>query len=176
MPRLRTVKAVGLIALQVFLSGCAARSQLVSVQPVVTDLGTYSSVVLWVQSGVADDVEQEMSDLEGLTLSRIKALNLVEDVQLGEGIGGQPGTLIVKATISEMKKVSGTRRVLLGAFAGRASMTTEILLVDAATGKTLGSFSVTGQSGGAGVSGGTSDAVQKAAQGIADIIAQNYKR
>lgn len=176
MPSRRTMKTAGFIALQALLVGCSSRSTMVTVQPLVANLGTYSSVVLSVQSAVTDDVKKEMSDLEGLALSKIKALNLFQNTQLGDGTGAQPGTLIVKASITKIKKVSGTTRFLLGAFAGRASMTTDVLVIDAADGKTLGSYSITGQSGGTGVSGGTSDAVQKAAEGIADILLKNYKK
>jgi hypothetical protein len=49
-------------------------------------------------------------------------------------------------------------------------MTTEIAIVDASTGKTLGSYTVTGESGGSGLSGGTSDAVVKTAEAVAALL------
>ena len=59
---------------------------------------------------------------------------------------------------------------MLGAAAGRASMTTEITLVDSSTGRTLGSYTVIRQSGGSGLAGGTSEAVTKTAEAIAGSI------
>jgi hypothetical protein len=53
-------------------------------------------------------------------------------------------------------------------------MTTEITFLQARTGKELGSYSVTGESGGSAFSGGTSDAVQKTAEGIADVISKSF--
>jgi hypothetical protein len=49
-------------------------------------------------------------------------------------------------------------------------MTTEISLVDSSTGKTLGSYPVTGQSGGSGLAGGTSEAVTKTAEAVAGLL------
>jgi hypothetical protein len=126
-------------------------------------------------SNVAEDVEKERTDLEGLALAKIKALNMFQSVQLGDGAGAQAGTLIATASISKIKKVGGVKRFFMGAFAGRASMTTDIMFVDGESQREIGSYSITGQSGGTGVSGGTSDAVKKAAEGIADLLAKNYK-
>jgi hypothetical protein len=49
-------------------------------------------------------------------------------------------------------------------------MTTEIRLVDASTGKTIGRYTVTGESGGSGLAGGTSDAVSKTAEAVAGLL------
>ena len=70
--------------------------------------------------------------------------------------------------------MSAGARFMLGAFAGKATMTTDVDFIDAASGKTLGSYSIKGKSGGTGVSGGTSDAVKKAAEGIAQVISENF--
>jgi hypothetical protein len=53
-------------------------------------------------------------------------------------------------------------------------MTCDFSLVDAANGTTLGAYSVKGESGSTGYSGGTSDAVKKTAEGIAKVIKSNY--
>ncbi len=55
-------------------------------------------------------------------------------------------------------------------------MNTGIFFVDAVTGETLGALSVTGESGGTGLSGGTSEAVLKAAERIAQIISEHSER
>ena len=165
-----------LIVLHIVLAGCTASHKMVSLQPSESDLRSYSAVVLSVESNVADDVQKEMTDLERLAVAKIKALNIFQSVQLGNGERAPAGTLIVKASISKIRKVSGTSRFMTGAFAGRASMTVDITFSDSVTKESIGSYSITGQSGGTGVSGGTSDAVNKAAEGIADLLAKNYKR
>jgi hypothetical protein len=153
------------------VSGCAARSKSVTLQPITADLGQYKHVVLAVESRVPGDVTKEKSDLEGLTVSRVKSLNRFSSVQLRTGeVAPTPETLVVKVGITHLKKVGGTKRFMLGAAAGRASMTTEITLVDSSTGKTIGSYTVTGQSGGSGLAGGTSDAVTKTAEAVAGLL------
>jgi hypothetical protein len=162
---------VALTAVLFAVSGCAARSKSVTLQPLTADVGQYKNVVIAVESRVPGDVTKEKSDLEGLTVSRVKSLNRYSRVQLKTGdVVPTPGTLVVNVGITHLKKVGGTKRFMLGAAAGRASMTTEITLVDAATGKTVGSYTVTGQSGGSGLAGGTSDAVTKTAEAVAGLL------
>lgn len=153
------------------VAGCAARSKSVTLQPITADMGQYKHVVIAVESRVPGDVTKEKSDLEGLTVSRVKGLSRFSSVQLKSGdVPAKPETLVVNVGITHLKKVGGTKRFMLGAAAGRASMTTEITLVDAATGKTIGSYTVTGQSGGSGLAGGTSDAVTKTAEAVAGLL------
>jgi hypothetical protein len=139
------------------VSGCAARSKAVTLQPLTADMSQYKTVVISVESRVPGEVKEERADLEGLTVSRVKSLNRFSSVQLKTGeMAPTPESLVVNVGITHIKKVGGTKRFMLGAAAGRASMTTEITLVDSSTGQTLGSYTVTGESGGTGVSGGTS--------------------
>jgi hypothetical protein len=153
------------------VSGCAARSKAVTLQPVTADMSQYKTVVISVESRVPGDVSKEKIDLEGQTVSRVKALNRFSSVQLKTGdVAPTPETLVVNVGITNLKRVGGTKRFMLGAAAGRASMTTEITLVVSATGKTLGSYTVTGQSGGSGLAGGTSDAVTKTAEAVAGLL------
>jgi hypothetical protein len=153
------------------VSGCAARSKAVTLQPLTADMSHYKTVVISVDSRVPGDVKKEKSDLEGLILSRVKALNRFSSVQLKTGeVAPTPETLVVNVGITHIKKVGGTKRFMLGAAAGRASMTTEIALVDSSTGRTLGSYTVTGESGGSGLAGGTSDAVTKTAEAVAGLL------
>ena len=173
--RLQQIPMIGgLFLVLVSTVGCTAAIQLTPVTPLGTDLHSYSAVVFLAESKVPDDVRNEVGSLQLLTVTKIRALNAFKSVELGDGAGSGSGTLLVKATISSIKKVSSTARFMLGAFAGRASMTMDIVFVDAASGKQLGAYAITGKSGGTGYSGGTSDAVRKAADGIADILAKNY--
>ena len=161
----------GLAVAGLVVSGCAARSKAVTLQPLTADMSHYKTVVISVESRVPGDVKKEKSDLEGLIVSRVKALNRFPSVQLKAGeVAATPETLLVNVGITHVKKVGGGKRFMLGAAAGRASMTTEITLVDSPTGRTLGSYTVTGESGGTGLSGGTSDAVTKTAEAVAGLL------
>jgi hypothetical protein len=156
------------------LAGCTARTQMVPLESLDTNLSPYTRAVVTAETAIAEDVTQELSVLKELTLTKLKELNTFQEVRLGAPEDAAPGTLHVKITISKIKKVSGGARFMLGAFAGRATMTTDVLFIDAASGKTLGSYSITGESGGTGYSGGTSDAVKKTAEGIAQVVSEHY--
>lgn len=174
MRKIKTITVPALLLATMILTSCAGTYMTLR-QPFETDLGPFSSFVFSVESNVTDDVTKEMADLEERVLSKVKSLNLFQNVELGDEPEPTQGKLHVTATITHIKKVSGMTRFFLGVFAGKASMTTDVIFLDAATGKAIGSFSVTGESGGTGLSGGTSDAVEKTAEGIAGLISKNYK-
>lgn len=170
----RTARYAGLLLVMTVLAGCTASNKWTPVRPMDTDLSPYSSVVISVESLVDKDVEKEMSDLEYRVADNITELGLFRDVSLGGGSGAGEGTLLVRISIKKIKRVSGMDRFMGGALAGKASMTTDVLFIDAATGKELGLYTVTGKSGGTGLSGGTSDAVRETAECVASVIAENY--
>ena len=77
-------------------------------------------------------------------------------------------------TISEIKKVSGAKRFSLGSFAGRAKIKADITFIDAEAQVTIGSYTITGESGNTDFSGGTGDAIEKTSEAIVEIIQENY--
>lgn len=169
------ISALLLLALAV-CAGCTARSKMVAIEPLDTDLSPYASVVISVQSNVSEDMEEEISNLEFYTIKEINKLEAFEKVELSDIPVSSEGTLLIKIAISQIKRVSGSDRFWGGALAGRASMTTEISFIDAASGKRLGSYTVTGESGGMGISGGTGEAVRETAKGIADVLSKNFTK
>ena len=158
------------------LVGCTARSQLIGIQPLQTSLRSYSDVRVSVASRVAEDASQEIADLEERVIAEIQERGGFQSVELLNNLEPQPGTLVVDVAIQELKKVGGAKRFLAGAFAGRASMSSVVSLMDGPSRRNLGQYRVTGESGGSGYSGGTGDAVNKTATSIADIISENYDR
>lgn len=155
------------------LAGCAG-SQLVIQQPMEMKLGSFSKLHFMAESSVAEDVTQEITQLEERVISKLKKLDHFKDVQLGNVTDSSVGTLQVEATITEIKKVSETTRFFAGAFAGKASVLVEVAFNDLAAEKTIGSYSVKGKSSGTGVSGGTREAVWKTADAIVELISNNH--
>ncbi len=174
MKRSHPMSAAVLLLILAALAGCTAKTEMVPIEPLTADLSPYTKVVITTETMVTEDVSQEITDLEQLTLKKLQELGVFEDIRLGDTEVPAEGTLKVNIVIAKIKKVSGGARFMLGAFAGRASMTTDVFFIDAMRGKELGSYTITGQSGGTGYSGGTSDAVKKTAEGIAKIISENY--
>lgn len=161
------VLAVGLV---MGGAGCSARSKLVVAEAPSVNLRTFSTLSVSVESATAEPLDKETAALAAETISRVKNRGVFQDVRLGSANESAPGTLVLKASVSRVKKVGRMKRALAGAFAGRASLTVQVRLVDAASGRELGTYTVVGQSGGLGVSGGTDDAVSKAAEQIAAIV------
>jgi hypothetical protein len=172
MNRMRITGCTGLLLTLAVIGGCTASSKLAPVEPLEAPLSHYSSVIVSVESFVKEDLDREINDLEHLTVKEINKLNIFQDVSLGDGAEKSENTLLVKVSIMYVDKVSGSERFWLGVFAGQASIKADILFIDAQTGEKLGSYIVTGQSGGVDWSGGTSDAVRETAEGIASVISE----
>ena len=119
-------------------------------------------------------MKKELSDLRGLTVSRILSMNAFKRVQLAsESDIYDEGSLLINVSISKIRKVGKATRFMIGAFAGKASMDVDITFIDDSNNKVLGSYTATGSSGGTGLSGGTSDAVEKTSEAIVDVIKNN---
>ena len=108
-------------------------------------------------------------------MQRISELNIFRSIQFARDCEKSEGCLLVRVTISEIKKVSGAKRFSLGSLAGRAKMKADITLIDAATQETIGSYTVTGESGNSDFSGGTGEAVRKTSEAIVEVIQENYR-
>lgn len=162
-----------LLTLVAIIVGCAS-SELVVRKPLETKLNQYSKFIFNAESNVTEDVAEEIASLEELAINRVIELNLFKTTELGSGENADDGSLVVKAVITEINKVSGLTRFLIGAFAGKASMTIDITFHDAKTGVLLGEYDITGKSGGTGYAGGTNEAISMAVDKIAEVLSQNY--
>ncbi len=168
----RVVRVSAAAAILAAVVGCAG-TRVTATQPLAMGISRYARLVFWTESAVGEDVSHEVSSLEQQVLERVKRLRVFPSVLLGEEPVPSEDMLLVRATIMDIRKVSGAERFFLGIFAGQASITAQVVLIDGATGETLGSYTVTGESGGLGMSRGTGQAVENTAQGIADLIARN---
>jgi hypothetical protein len=164
-----------LFAACILLIGCAASNKMIPNQPLIMSLDSYKNFSVMVESDGTEHVEKELSDLRCLVLSRIIELNLFDKIILKDDMVPEEKTLLVHVKITKIRKVSGRTRFFLGSFAGKASVTSELLFVDANSNKTIGIYTVIGRSGNHDFSGGTHDAVKKTTEAITDIISNNYK-
>ncbi len=158
----------------IILAGCAG-SHLIAVHPFEQKLNPYRAVYFSTESMTVEDINKEIFTLEEQVVTRLKNMAIFEQALLGECENQCEKALNVKAVITGIKKVSGSARFWGGAFAGKASLTADVIFADGVTGDTLGVYTVTGKSGGTGVSGGTESAVKKTAQAITELIYTNYQ-
>jgi hypothetical protein len=174
------MKAFKIFACCVFLisattfMGCSSRSKMVPNLALETDLSRYPICFFSVESQVTEDMDKELNELKSGILQRMSELNIFRSIQFARACEKSEGCLHVKVTITETKKVSGSKRLALGYLAGRAKMKAEITLIDATTQETIGSYTVTGESGNTDFSGGTGEAIRKASEAIVEVIQENY--
>jgi hypothetical protein len=137
--------------------------------------GAAHAVLIKVGSSVANEnAEQDVVNLRGLLLARVTLGAQYQTVALAETTPNPPpDALLVTVTITRLRHVSSAGRFWGGALAGRASLTAEVRIARNADGKELGLYTVTGESGRSGFSGGTEDAVNKAALAIAALLRKN---
>ncbi len=152
--------------------GCAARSTLLAHQQAPMDLTPHTAVLVEVGSAVADeDIEQEIIKLRGALLSQLTLAAQYRTVALAETAQTPPAdALLVSVTVTKLRRVSSAGRFWGGALAGRASLTADVRITRSADGQQLGLYTVTGESGGSGLSGGTDDAINKTAIAIASLL------
>ncbi len=155
--------------------GCSARSKMVPNLALETDLSRYPICVFSVEAQMMEDMNKELNELKSRILQRISELNIFRSIQFARACEKSEGCLLVKVTISEIKKVSGPKRFFLGSLAGRAKMKADITLIDATTQETIGSYTVTGESGNTDFSGGTGEAVRKTSEALVEVIQENYR-
>jgi hypothetical protein len=163
-----------LISVATFM-GCSARRQMVPNLYLNTSLSNYPVCVFSVESHVSEDINKELNELRSEIFKKVSILGVFRSIQFARDCEEAEGCLLVVISISDIKKVSGAKRFFLGAFAGRANMKTDITFIDAAAQETIGSYTVTGESGGTGLSGGTGDAIRKTSEAIVEIIQENYR-
>ena len=155
------------------LIGCAGTS-LTAVRPFEQSLNPYQAVYFTAEPMVTEDITQELSDLEQLVALSLNEQAIFKSAKLGPCTENCDHALLVTATITDINKVSSSARFFGGAFAGKASMTADVVFADAGRGDTLAVYTVKGKSGGTGLSGGTESAVNRTAKAIVELIQANY--
>jgi hypothetical protein len=153
------------------LGGCTATFHSTPIQP-LEPVGTLHVHIADVESNVAEDISQEISDLEVELVDRFRALDGVTQVTLGGLPAKHADVLLVEVSISEIRKVSRARRFFLGDMAGRASMTADVEFIDGNTGVVLGHYQIIGRSGNNEFTGVTGKAVEKTAEAILAVMAE----
>jgi len=83
----------------------------------------------------------------------------------------ESGHLKVDVTITNMRRVSNTARVLLGALAGTAKTTAEVIVTKVPSGEKVSTFTVVGESSGGSIfAGGTDQSIEMAAIKIVEAM------
>lgn len=170
MTRSRILGLSAITFLALVLAGCASTSSTVASEPMETKLGKYKTLIINTTAAV-EQADTETAQLEGVLSAKLKRTGLFQNVHTDTT---RKDGVMLNAKIVNLKKVSPTKRLMLGAFAGRGTMAVDVELVDAKTGKKLGSFLSEGKtSGGTAFAGTTEQAIEKVAEEIATFVKTN---
>lgn len=157
----------------VMLGACTAAFETTSIQP-LGRAGAPHIHIASVESNVFEDVTREIARLEVELVDRFRALDAVSQISLGELPGRHEDAVLVRISITGIRKVGRTRRFFFGEMAGRASLTADVEFVDGGSGNVLGRYEVVGKSGNTRFSGVTGDAVEKTAEAILAVMVEGY--
>ena len=146
------------------------------VEPLQQSLTAYKQVFFSAQTGLAEDISKQITYMEERTVKKLNGTKLFQEVAVGDCKVNCDGTLMVKADITDIKKVSEGARFFLGMFAGSAWIKAKVSLIEASTARVIGTYDVEGNSGSSGFSGGTNSAVNKAVDEIIKIVKENCRQ
>jgi len=153
--------------------GCASAGVLQVTTPMTVKLANYKTMLLDVSSQVLG-LEEEVIQLESMTIVKLKEKGLFEKVVAGSASPDASTDLRLNAKIVELRKVSAGSRAMWGAFSGRAGIVIDVGLIDMKTGKPIGAFKAEGKSSGGTVfAGTTSQAIERAVEQIVKFIQKN---
>jgi hypothetical protein len=157
------------------LVGCGGIT-MTDIRTLQQPLTNYQALYFSVRPDVGENIDDQMMKLEETVLKQINKRKLFDKVRLGNCIDSCSRAIIVTTTITEVNKVSGTARFFIGMFAGNATMTAEVVFVDALSGDTIGVYSITGKSGSSGFSGNTGSVTKGIAKKIVKLIEANSQK
>lgn len=166
MKTLSTRHKYFVLAIYVLLSfGCASSSINKATTPTVS-LDTFQSLSINIDGNKAAASENEINVFKTTLLSKLQEFGRWKTLENGE--------LKVMISITDLKRVSDNDRRMLGALAGAASASADVTLSDN-KGTTISRFSVEGSSSSHSIfSGGTDQALEKAAEQIGEHISSTH--
>jgi hypothetical protein len=159
------------VALAIVFTGCGSTNltpRLVLERPLTERKAVYFSA----DASVAEDVDKEVSDLETKVMKQLKKEKLFQTVMLGKCTDSCTNTVNIDVTITEVRKVSGFARFMIGWWAGKASMSSEVTFIDGASGNVLGTYLVDVNDGS---NGDTGSLVSRTCKAIVKLIKTNGK-
>lgn len=158
-----------LIAFGLFSFGCAATSQQAVLMAPTFEIGTGQQIYVLVDRSGSRNID-EMEALAREVVQQLDASGAFDLVDARTPDDDREG-LLVTCKILKIRRVKREDRVMMGALAGVASVEVQVTVTDTQSQEVLGESTVTGKSSGGTVFAGTTEqAIEKAAEGIADFV------
>ena len=163
----------GACLLAIIAGGCATSNYGTTVG-LEKPLNTYLAAYFSADSEVAEDIGEQLFKFEESTSDKLSEAKLFQVVNIGQWEGKCEKSLDIKATVTRIRKVTGTSRFFFGIFAGDAVVEATVTVSDGMTKQTHGTYTVKGTSGNNGFIGTTNTAINNAAKAIVKIIKENH--
>ena len=153
----------------IVLAGCGGKFQTVSVSPFTGTQQAFSEASIQITDGTADTDSEQIATVVALLREKLRTQLADQSVTVSDAGKG----LQIGVHITELRRVSQMRRILLGVFAGRAKIVAEVSFTDGG-GNLLGEYTVTGTSHGSMGSGlsETEVALDKFSKGVGALVAE----
>ena len=153
-------------------TGCGGKFQTAGVSPFTAPHPAFSQAAIHITVEIADANSTDFATEVALLREQMRRqlTDRFESLSATDSQGLQIGV-----HITELRRVSQMKRIVLGVFARRAKIVAEVSFTDGISGQRLGSYSVTGTSHG-GLGSGLSEtevALSKFAAGVGSLVSEH---
>jgi Domain of unknown function (DUF4410) len=157
------------IALMLALSACAGGGSISQLSSSPARIDSHATAQVTVTASVPG-ADKIAVDLQNEIATQIISKRVFLDVKTGS----DPADIRIEAVITEANDVTQAARIMVGALAGRASVTADVKIFDGKTGEALGEIKAMGRSSGGNIFAGTTrEAVHETATQITDYLLRN---
>ena len=164
------------IAGSLFVTGCESTGKSNLREPLTTKLSQFKSATVEVKSTVAKPpkrLDEFMAQLESRIIARLRSTNAFARIYPAAAIDS-PSEIKILVTITKVRDIDNTDRIMWGAFAGQANSQATVELLEQPSGKLLGIGDIEGKSsGGSVIAGTTPEAVDRVADQVVRLIIEN---
>ena len=164
------------IAGSLFVTGCESTGKSTLREPLTAKLRQFKSATVEVKSTVPKPpkrLDEFMAQLESRIIARLRSTNAFARMYPAAAIDS-PSELKILVTITKVRDVDNTDRIMWGAFAGQANSQATVELLEQPSGKLLGIGDIEGKSsGGSVIAGTTPEAVDRVADQVVRLITEN---
>jgi len=170
MRRRSLVQKTVLLPLLLALGGCAVpAADITPIQPLESAASIdYRVIYINVESSAPSDLTKDVAEIAFQLSERIRELNAVPQVIQSDHSQVADNELLIRLTISNLRKVGWVKQFFLGVFAGKASMSSTAEFVDGNTNELIGSYELRGEGP------GTGNAIWLTIEAVVDLLKENY--
>jgi len=167
-------KGAAFLSLVLVMGGCVApTAHTTPIQPLEPAASIpFRAIFVNVESSTPEDIYEEVGDIAFKLTERIRDLNAVSQVIQAQHSEVGNDELLIRLTISDMRKVGGVKRFFLGIFAGKAYVNTTAEFIDGNTQELIGNYEIIGDT--PGNQGTTGTAIALILEAIVDILKETY--